>query len=73
MKNVFSGMTEGVYQFVHFNFILSIEANIFSPLVVVLGMVSIIIWRFPTIDTKAKEAWFFASFVFGSVMVNLFN
>ena len=73
VKNIFSGMTEGVHQFVHFNFSLAVEANIFSPIVVLFGMASILTWRFPKIDTKVKEAWFFVSFILGSIMVNLFN
>jgi hypothetical protein len=70
-KSLFSGMTEGVHQLVRLDIVRSIQANIFSPLVPVLVVLSIATWTFPKIDSSVKECTFFAIFVVLSVVVNL--
>jgi hypothetical protein len=73
VKSLFSGMTEGVFQFIHMNIGASIQANIFAPLVIPLVSYSILAWRIPKVDTKKKEYVFFSGFVFLSMIVNIVN
>lgn len=71
VKSAFSGMTEGVYQFVHMNFQESLRANCLSPLVVLacLGMVAT--GYRPRIRGRRGEIAFFAAFVALSLLVNV--
>ncbi len=73
VKSFFSGMTEGVFQFIHMNIEASIQANIFAPLVVPFVFYSILTWSFPKIDTKKKEYAFFSVFILLSIIVNIAN
>lgn len=73
IKSLFSGMTEGVHQFVRLNVMASIEANIFSPLVIPIVVFFISTWRVPKIDTKNKEQVFFLAFIVMSAIVNVVN
>jgi hypothetical protein len=73
IKSLFSGMTEGVHQFVRLNLAESIRANLFAPLVVPLLVFLVVTWRFPKIDSKQKEAIFFLGFIGLSVVVNIVN
>ena len=73
LKSLFSGMTEGVYQFVRFNYDLSIKANIFSPLVLPIIIYILLSWKFPKINSRKKEIMFFSTFIFLSIIVNLIN
>lgn len=72
-KSLFSGMTEGVHQFVRLNIMTSVEANIFSPLVIPALVFFISTWRVPKIDTKKKEQVFFLVFIAMSAIVNIVN
>jgi len=72
-KSLFSGMTEGVHQFVRLNFIDSLKANVFAPLVIPIIAYFTLTWTFPKIDTKTKEIIFFLSFVLISIIVNILN
>lgn len=71
MKSLFSGMTEGVQQFVRLNFESSIESNIFSPLIVAMIIFAILTWNVPKLDSKEKEYVFFCIFILLSAVVNL--
>lgn len=73
VKSLFSGITEGVYQFVRMNFIESLKANVFAPLVIPIIAYYSLTWRFPKINTKNKEIIFFLGFVSLSLIVNLLN
>lgn len=73
IKSLFSGMTEGIFQFIRLNFEASMKANAFSPLVIPLVGFSILTWRFPKIDTRKKEYVFFVAFIMLSIIVNIVN
>ena len=73
IKSLFSGMTEGVYQFVRMNFEASIKANIFSPLVIPLIAYAILAWRLPKVNTRRQEYMFFGVFIMLSIVVNIVN
>ena len=73
VKSLFSGMTEGLFQFVNMNIESSIQANIFAPLVIPLVAYSILTWRFPKVDTRKKEHIFFSVFIMLSIIVNIVN
>ncbi len=73
IKSLFSGMTEGVHQFVRLNILASIEANIFSPLIIPVMVFLISTWKAPKIDTKYKERAFFVVFIAMSAIVNVVN
>lgn len=73
LKSFFSGMTEGVHQFVRLDFINSLKANIFAPSVIPILTYCILTWNFPKIDTRRKEIIFFFGFVVLSIIVNLVN
>ena len=73
LKSLFSGMTEGVHRFARLNLAGSVEANIFSPLVIPLFSYFIFKWRVPKIDNKNKEIVFFISFLGLSIIVNVIN
>jgi len=73
VKSLFSGMTEGVYQFIHMNIKASIQANIFAPLVIPLVFYGILTWNIPKVDTKKKEYAFFSVFILLSIIVNVVN
>ena len=72
-KSVFSGMTEGIYQFVNFNLEASLRANAFAPIVACYLGYCILSWRFPNLDTKSKEVGFFSAVIVGSIFVNIVN
>ncbi len=71
VKSLFSGMTEGVHQFVNLNFAASFKANPFAPLVLPFITYCCLFWWFPKIDSKNKEAIFFAVFALLSLIVNI--
>ena len=73
VKSLFSGMTEGLFQFVNMNMGSSIQANIFAPLVIPLVAYSILTWKFPKVDTRKKEHIFFSVFIMLSIIVNIVN
>jgi len=73
IKSFFSGMTEGVHQIANLNFYNAIQANIFSPIIVLLFIYFWITWDIPKIDTRKKEVTFFSVFILCSVVVNLVN
>lgn len=73
VKSLFSGMTEGVHQFVRMDFESSIKANIFSPLVIPLISYVILAWRFPKLKTRRQEYMFFGVFIMLSFVVNIVN
>ena len=73
VKSLFSGMTEGVHQFVRMDFESSIKANIFSPLVIPLISYAILAWRFPKLKTRGQEYMFFGAFIMLSFVVNIVN
>ena len=73
IKSLFSGMTEGVHQFVRLNIMASIKANIFSPLVIPVVVFFVSTWRVPKIYTKKKEQAFFLVFIAMSAIVNVVN
>ena len=73
VKSVFSGMTEGIVRFMNLEIRSAFEANIFSPLVVPLICLLLVIGRVPQINSKRRECSFFASIIIMSVMVNAFN
>ena len=73
VKSLFSGMTEGVHQLFHLNIYESVQANIFSPLVVFVLIYFISTWKFPKLDTIRKEYAFFLSFIVLSILVNIYN
>ncbi|MCK5717750.1 MAG: DUF2752 domain-containing protein [Thiomargarita sp.] len=62
VKSLFSGMTEGIHQFVHLNIVSSIKANIFAPLFIIIIVYSILSWNIPKMDTRKKE-YFFLQFL----------
>jgi hypothetical protein len=72
-KSLFSGMTEGVHQFIRLNVKESIQANVFSPIVFPVVGYFILMWKTPKIDTKFKEVLFFSVFVLLSIIVNIVN
>lgn len=73
IKNLFSGMTEGMHRLALLDMEGSLAANIFSPAVAVLLIVSILSWRIPRVASREREFWFFAAFLGLSVLVNLFH
>jgi hypothetical protein len=73
IKSFFSGMTEGVHQFIRMNLKASAEANIFAPLILPLTAYFLLSWKIPKIDTKKKEYLFFGLFIVLSAAVNIFN
>lgn len=73
VKSLFSGMTEGVFQFIHMNIECSTQANIFAPLVIPFLTYGILAWKIPKVDTKKKEYAFFSIFIFLSIIVNVIN
>jgi hypothetical protein len=73
IKNFFSGMTEGAHRLAKFDFIGSLEANIFTPFFLGAIVIAILTWRVPKIDSRAKELVFFGGFIGLSVMVNLIH
>ncbi|MEK8019834.1 MAG: hypothetical protein VSS75_023415 [Candidatus Parabeggiatoa sp.] len=73
LKSVLSGMTEGVHQFVKFDIMASIKANVFAPLVMPIVTYYCLTWEVPKIDTKQKERLFFLGFIIFSVIVNILN
>lgn len=73
IKSLFSGMTEGVHQFVRMNIIASLEANVFAPFVIPLALYYCLTWNIPKIDNKKKEVIFFSGFIVLSIIVNIVN
>lgn len=73
VKSLFSGMTEGVFQFIHMNIEGSIQANIFAPLVIPFVTYGILAWKIPKVDTRKKEYAFFSIFILLSIIVNFVN
>jgi uncharacterized Tic20 family protein len=73
VKSLFSGMTEGVHQFVRFNLCASIKANIFSPAIIPMIIFFIFQWDTPKVDTRKKEYIFFSIFIILSIIVNIVN
>ena len=73
VKSLFSGMTEGVHQFVRLNIEASAKSNIFAPIVIPLLVFGISTWNIPKVDTKKKEYIFFLIFIGLSVIVNIVN
>jgi len=73
LKSVFSGMTEGVHQFVKLDMMASMKANVFAPLVISIVTYYCLTWKAPKIDTKQKERLFFLGFIIFSVVVNILN
>ena len=73
VKNLFSGMTEGVHRLVLLDISGSFEANIFAPLVFLLIILSIMFWRVPKLSSRSSELTFFGMFMVCSFMINLFN
>ena len=73
IKSLFSGMTEGVHQFVRLNIKSSIRANVFAPFVTLIAIYSVLAWNTPKINTRKKEYIFFAVFIGLSVVVNILN
>ncbi len=71
IKNFFSGMTEGAHRLARFDFLGSLEANIFTPLFLAASVLAILMWRVPKVDTRAKELVFFVVFVGLSLVVNV--
>ena len=65
-------MTEGLYQFLNFNFQASLEANIFAPFIVPL-LLFYVVRGLPKIDTQYKERAFFGVFILLSIVVNILN
>jgi hypothetical protein len=73
IKSLFSGMTEGVHQFVRMNLKLSIMSNLFAPFVMPIAIYCVLTWKIPKIDTRKKEYIFFAIFIGLSVVINIVN
>ncbi len=73
IKSLFSGMTEGVHQFVRLNFLASVRANVFAPFVIPIVVFFIFTWKIPKVDTKKKEYTFFLMFIVMSLIVNIIN
>ena len=73
VKSFFSGMTEGVHQMAILNLEGALNANIFSPLVLPLLLLLFIRGKIPKIKTRKHELVFFSSFIFLSILVNVFN
>jgi hypothetical protein len=73
VKSLFSGMTEGVHQFVRMNIEFSVKANVFAPLAIPIAIYSILTWTFPKVDSKQKEYVFFSIFIVLSTIVNIVN
>ena len=73
VKSLFSGMTEGVYQFVHLNIKSSVKANVFSPFVIPIVTYGVLTWYVPKIDTRKKEYIFFSVFIGLSIIVNILS
>lgn len=73
IKSFFSGMTEGVHQFVHMDIESSIRANVFAPFVMPALIYGVLTWKIPKIDTRKKEYIFFAVFIGFSIVVNIAN
>ena len=73
VKSLLSGMTEGVHQMTFLNVQDALNANIFSPIVIPLLLLLFIRGKIPKIKTRKHELVFFSSFIFLSVLVNVFN
>ena len=73
VKSLLSGMTEGVHQMAFLNVQDALNANIFSPIVIPLLLLLFIRGKIPKIKTRKHELVFFSSFIFLSVLVNVFN
>ena len=73
VKSLLSGMTEGVHQMAFLNVQDALNANIFSPLVLPLLLLLFIRGKIPKIKTRKHELVFFSSFIFLSILVNVFN
>ena len=73
VKSLLSGMTEGVHQMAFLNVQDALNANIFSPLVMPLLLLLFIRGKIPKIKTRKHELVFFSSFIFLSILVNVFN
>jgi hypothetical protein len=73
IKSLFSGMTEGVHQFMRMDIKSSIRANIFAPFVMPIVIYGVLTWKIPKIDTRNKEYIFFAIFIGLSVVINVVN
>ena len=73
VKSLLSGMTEGVHQMAFLNVQDALNANIFSPIVIPLLLLLFIRGKIPKIKTRIHELVFFSSFIFLSILVNVFN
>ena len=73
VKSLLSGMTEGVHQMAFLNVQDALNANIFSPIVIPLLLLLFIRGKIPKIKTRKHELVFFSSFIFLSILVNVFN
>ncbi len=73
IKSLFSGMTEGVHQFVRMDIKSSIRSNVFAPFVMPIVIYGVLTWKIPKIDTRNKEYIFFTIFIGLSVVINIVN
>jgi hypothetical protein len=71
VKNVFSGMTEGMHQLVHGDLAKALQANILTPLIACAFLTwAATGWR---ITTRRHELWAGLLFVVLSALVNLLH
>ena len=71
IKSAFSGMTEGVVQFMNFDLKASFHANVFAPLVLPVTFYLLIIGKVPRIQSKLGEIFCLTAFLIMSVVVNV--
>lgn len=71
MKSLFSGMTEGVVQFMNLDLKASVQANIFAPLVVPVFLTILVVGKVPRIHSRTNEIAFLVLFALMSTVVNL--
>lgn len=73
IKNLFSGMTEGVHRLALLDFRGSVSANVFAPAALFIVTAAILTWKVPKIHSRANEVAFFTIFLVLSILVNIFH